>query len=376
MNRSRDGSARTRTLAAIWRARLGRLLLVALVAASANARGYSLDQFQPTLPDDRFFAVQGTEIGGHLVLRAMLEVDYAYRPLVLTVGDVVNDQVVLHAAASLSLWDRVLLGADMPLTLLLTKNNSTCVMQGMPCALTGFAVGDLRVGLRARLGGEPGSLASLGLTAQLYAPTGSQDHLTTSGGVHGGPALVVSGRGARFAYATTGGVDLRKQSVRDAHAGMNGCPPVVQVTRQEIVIREQVQFQSDSAVILSASDDLLLQVARVLAEHPEIRSLEVQGHTDNQGNRAYNMSLSEQRAQAVVRWLVEKGKVDGARLTARGYGMEVPISENDTPEGRQEKPARAVRDRRGRGQFARLLRRSHALKPKRTRTRNSASSGN
>jgi OOP family OmpA-OmpF porin len=51
------------------------------------------------------------------------------------------------------------------------------------------------------------------------------------------------------------------------------------------VILEQVQFKTGSAVILPASDDLLRQVAGVLAEHPEILSIEVQGHTDSRGRQ-------------------------------------------------------------------------------------------
>ena len=116
----------------------------------------------------------------------------------------------------------------------------------------------------------------------------------------------------------------------------NGCPTSVRVTDQEIIILEQVQFKTGSAVILKASDDLLLQVAVVLSEHPEIVKIEVQGHTDNRGGKAYNRKLSDKRAAAVVKWLVKKGNVASSRLASHGYGMDEPISDNDTPEGRQK----------------------------------------
>ena len=116
----------------------------------------------------------------------------------------------------------------------------------------------------------------------------------------------------------------------------NGCPTAVRVTEQEIVILEQVQFKTGSAVIMPQSDDVLMQVAMVLAEHPEIVRLEVQGHTDSRGGKRYNQKLSERRAAAVVKWLVEKGNVDPGRLTSQGYGMDEPIADNDTPEGRQK----------------------------------------
>jgi len=116
----------------------------------------------------------------------------------------------------------------------------------------------------------------------------------------------------------------------------NGCPTSVRVTDEEIIILEQVQFKTGSAVILKASDDLLFQVAVVLSEHPEIVKIEVQGHTDNRGGKAYNRKLSDKRAAAVVKWLAKKGNVDPSRLTSHGYGMDEPISDNDTPEGRQK----------------------------------------
>ncbi len=116
----------------------------------------------------------------------------------------------------------------------------------------------------------------------------------------------------------------------------NGCPTSVRVTEQEIIILEQVQFKTASAVIMKESDDLLTQVANVLAEHPEIVRIEVQGHTDSRGGKKYNLKLSERRAAAVVKWLVTRGSVDRSRLSSHGYGMEEPIADNDSPEGRQQ----------------------------------------
>jgi OOP family OmpA-OmpF porin len=116
----------------------------------------------------------------------------------------------------------------------------------------------------------------------------------------------------------------------------NGCPTSVRVTDGEIVILDQVQFKTGSAVILKASDDLLQQVSAVLMEHPEILKVEVQGHTDNRGGKKYNQKLSEKRSASVVKWLVKKGNIDATRLTSHGYGMEEPITDNDTSEGRQK----------------------------------------
>ena len=122
----------------------------------------------------------------------------------------------------------------------------------------------------------------------------------------------------------------------DTDPQKNGCPKAVRVTEGEIVILEQVQFKTGSAVILPVSDDLLRQVAGVLAEHPEIAKLEIQGHTDSRGGKGYNRKLSQKRADAVRKWLVNYGQVDSGRLSSHGYGMDEPIADNATPEGRQK----------------------------------------
>jgi OmpA-OmpF porin, OOP family len=112
----------------------------------------------------------------------------------------------------------------------------------------------------------------------------------------------------------------------------NGCP-TVHVTDTEIVILEQVQFDTGKATIKKESDALLDKVAAVFKEHPEILKVEVQGHTDNKGGAAYNKGLSKQRAEAVQKALVKRG-IEKTRLVAQGFGMEVPIADNNTDEGR------------------------------------------
>jgi outer membrane protein OmpA-like peptidoglycan-associated protein len=68
-------------------------------------------------------------------------------------------------------------------------------------------------------------------------------------------------------------------------------------------------------------------VARLLNEHPEVRLVRVEGHTDTRGRLANNMRLSQARAEAVMRYLVEHG-VSAARLEAQGYGPTRLIVEN------------------------------------------------
>ena len=61
--------------------------------------------------------------------------------------------------------------------------------------------------------------------------------------------------------------------------------------------------------------------------------IEIGGHTDGKGSDGYNQRLSENRAKAVVDFLVSKG-IDIKRLKYKGYGKSMPVATNDTDEGR------------------------------------------
>jgi len=202
-------NARTKRLIA------GAIWIVALAAGTrTQAQGIALDRFQPAPAGDRFFGVQGGDPGGHLSPRLMLLGDYAYKPLVLyrasddqEVGSVVKNQLVLHVAAGISLWDRLWVFASMPLSLYTNGQSPSDISSP-----SGAAAGDLRAGLRLRLLGENRSLASLSLAGYVFIPTGSKDKYTSTGEVHGMPALVLSGEGDSFAYAVNAGVDVQKKS--------------------------------------------------------------------------------------------------------------------------------------------------------------------
>ncbi|MEN9796545.1 MAG: hypothetical protein RL653_241, partial [Pseudomonadota bacterium] len=115
----------------------------------------------------------------------------------------------------------------------------------------------------------------------------------------------------------------------------DGCPdvaPRIQFVNGKFDLREQVRFQTAKAIILEESFSLLDEAARLLNEHPEVKLIRVEGHTDSRGARAYNINLSANRAKAVVDALVKRG-VDRKRLKSQGFGPDKPIDTNDTDEG-------------------------------------------
>jgi outer membrane protein OmpA-like peptidoglycan-associated protein len=106
----------------------------------------------------------------------------------------------------------------------------------------------------------------------------------------------------------------------------DGCPDRgrVVVTGSTIEILDVIYFEYDKAVILPKSFPILDAVAATLQGNPGLQLVEIQGHTDERGDDAYNLDLSDRRAKAVMKYLVDKG-VDAKRLTAQGYGETQPL---------------------------------------------------
>ena len=93
-----------------------------------------------------------------------------------------------------------------------------------------------------------------------------------------------------------------------------------------------INFRTGSAEISTDSYALLDKLAAIAEECPAAK-ITIEGHTDSRGAESYNQQLSQNRAQAVVDFLVSKG-VDATRLTAVGFGENAPIADNTTSEGR------------------------------------------
>ena len=101
----------------------------------------------------------------------------------------------------------------------------------------------------------------------------------------------------------------------------------------KLVIFGKIQFASGSDVMLPKSEQLVDEMAHALKDHPELKKVEIQGHTDSTGDDFFNLKLGQGRAETVKRALVKRG-VPPTRMVAKGYGESNPIAPNETRAGR------------------------------------------
>jgi OOP family OmpA-OmpF porin len=100
------------------------------------------------------------------------------------------------------------------------------------------------------------------------------------------------------------------------------------------VVLKNVQFEFNSSELTAGSSESLDKVVDAMNEYPTLR-IEIQAHSDNSGDAAYNQSLSEKRANSVRDYLTGKG-IASDRMVAKGYGESQPIADNNTREGRAQ----------------------------------------
>src|SRR5690606_26577842 len=101
------------------------------------------------------------------------------------------------------------------------------------------------------------------------------------------------------------------------------------------VSTQGIYFATDSDRIRPESTQTMKEIGAMLTAHADLR-ISIEGHTDSQGEDAYNQQLSEQRAAAVKTYLVETYGIDADRLETVGHGESRPVGDNATPEGRQQ----------------------------------------
>ncbi|HMU39393.1 MAG TPA: OmpA family protein [Pseudomonadota bacterium] len=112
---------------------------------------------------------------------------------------------------------------------------------------------------------------------------------------------------------------------------LHGCPRVY-ADDNKIKVLERIHFATDQDVILPESFSVLEEIADYIKSHPEWLEILIEGHCDIRADDAYNLNLSQRRANAVLKFLLLRG-VEPNRLKAQGFGRSRPIATNDTEEG-------------------------------------------
>lgn len=145
--------------------------------------------------------------------------------------------------------------------------------------------------------------------------------------------IVGAGIGAIAGAGVGAYMDAQEKKLRERTAGTG-----VDVVRQgdDLLLRmpSGITFATDQSAIQPQFQPTLDQVATTLAEYPKTM-IDVLGHTDSDGSEAYNLALSERRAQSVASYLSSHG-VASVRMATKGYGEMQPIASNETAAGKAQ----------------------------------------
>jgi len=156
--------------------------------------------------------------------------------------------------------------------------------------------------------------------------------------------------------AISGGDRVERAAIGAGIGALSGAAVGAYMDRQEAALREQLQgtgvsvtrradqiilnmpgnvtFDVDSASLRPEFFDVLDSVALVVEEY-EQTVLVIDGHTDSSGPNSYNQRLSENRAETVAEYLINRG-IRPVRIEASGYGEEYPVASNGSREGRRQ----------------------------------------
>jgi outer membrane protein OmpA-like peptidoglycan-associated protein len=134
--------------------------------------------------------------------------------------------------------------------------------------------------------------------------------------------------------AVGGGASAVIANVQQVQQAMNDLGAKETALEVRVELPADVLFDFDKADIRPDASRALGQLATIIRAYPKGRVL-LEGHTDSIGKAAYNKQLSERRADAVKRWLIESGGIEAKRLSTNGLGASRPVASNATNEGRQ-----------------------------------------
>ncbi len=191
--------------------------LVCVRDARAQAPGFAVDRFEPAERGSDWFANESLDLRGKLRPAFGFVVDWAYQPLVLhergnvrgpAQGDVLTDQIFVHAGGTLVFANRFRVGANLPLAIYQHGDDVAPIAIGVR-SQDGAGVGDLRLSGDARVLGAYGEEFTAAVGLQLHLPTGRRNALASDGTVRVAPRVLLAGEVDWFLYAAKGGFAYR-----------------------------------------------------------------------------------------------------------------------------------------------------------------------
>jgi len=184
------------------------------------------------------------------------------------------------------------------------------------CAVAGGIIG-------ATVGGVTGGVA---VNNTKEHPRNVERGAAIGGGIVGGGLI-----GALLGHAVC---DPEKEAPPPPPAPAPPPPPPPPGKAEPLVTLHGPQFDFNKATLKPAGKKMVDEAVTVMKDKPSMK-VSVEGHTDSIGSDAYNLKLSERRAQAVRDYMVSQG-IDAARISVKGWGKTKPIASNKTETGRAE----------------------------------------
>lgn len=221
-------------------------------------------------------------------------------------------------------------GIKVAITDILSLRSELRLVNDLERELTHFTVG---LGLNIQLGGTSAPAAPKVVAPQDSDRDGVVDSQDRCPGTPVGTP--VDAYGCELVQdADNDGVPDSKDRCPGTTAGAkvdaDGCYIVITEVKEQQL---RVNFANNSVEVTPDSYGEIESIAQFMREYP-LTKVVLEGHTDDRGAEAYNQQLSEKRAAAVAKVLVERFGIDQKRVTSRGFGESSPLVSNDTAENR------------------------------------------
>jgi len=125
---------------------------------------------------------------------------------------------------------------------------------------------------------------------------------------------------------------IKMSSIKNIRINEGGKKLYDRIIAEGKFVTRGILFDVNEATIKGESMGTINEIVELMTEHSDLK-FRIEGHTDSDGDDAYNQNLSEERAAAVKEMLIQSG-IDSSRLDSKGYGEGSPDDKNSTPEGK------------------------------------------